>query len=75
MARCNAISKREHGVRKPHAFGLPDTEDSRRQPSGMLDRTIVRLDSAAKNRCAPVVPLATGRQPKSLKSHKMLQLF
>ncbi len=35
----------------------------------------VRLDSAAKNRCAPVVPLAPGRQSKPLKSHKTVQLF
>ena len=26
-----------------------------------------RLDSSAKNRCAPVVPLAAGRQPKPLR--------
>jgi hypothetical protein len=32
-----------------------------------------RLDSAAKNRCAPVVPLATGIQPNPLQSHKMAQ--
>ena len=48
--------------RRPHAA---------RQQVGTVMRA--RLDSAAKNRCAPVVPLATGRQAKPLKSHKMAQ--
>jgi hypothetical protein len=34
-----------------------------------------RLDSGAKNRCASVVQLATGRQAKPLKLHKMDQFL
>jgi hypothetical protein len=50
----------------PEVAARPRPAETQRVWSAAYRAPSQRLDSAAKNRCAPVVPLATGRQPKPL---------
>jgi hypothetical protein len=74
-----ARSRRPHAARQqvgpPEVAARARPPETKRGWSAAYRGQSRRLDSAAKTRCAPVVPLAPGRQTKPLKSHKMAQLF